>query len=64
MINGSSLLYRELFLKMIKQGAKKINVLWDIPITDEFFYKTITCDKNCTTCDFCEQYYLDHANSK
>jgi len=36
----------------------------DIPITDDFFYKTITCDKNCTVCDYCEQYYLKNAKVK
>ena len=32
-----------------------------IPISDEFFYQTITCDKNCSQCDICKCYYDSHA---
>lgn len=32
----------------------------DITITADFFYKTITCDKNCSQCQTCRLYYEKH----
>lgn len=38
-------------------GTGPAGMTENLPITDEFFYQTITCDKNCCHCTFCKDYY-------
>ena len=33
----------------------------NVPISDDFFYQTITCDKNCSKCDICKTYFKTNA---
>lgn len=41
-------------------GCGPAGLLKDIPITEEFFYTTLTCNKNCMACDICKAYYESH----
>jgi hypothetical protein len=41
-------------------GSGPAGIIKNIPITEEFFYQTITCTKNCTECTICQDYYEAH----
>jgi hypothetical protein len=45
-----------------KIGSGPAGLVDDIPISDDFFLTTITCDKNCKRCDVCRKYYDRFSN--
>jgi hypothetical protein len=39
-------------------GCGPASVLSELPITEEFFARTLNCQNNCTDCSYCREYYL------
>jgi hypothetical protein len=39
-------------------GCGPASVLTDMPITEQFFEKTLNCQNNCHQCTYCQEYYL------
>lgn len=42
-------------------GCGPAGMTENIPISDDIFYKTITCYKKCSQCNICQQYYEKYA---
>lgn len=45
-------------------GSGPAGMIEAMPISEEFFYQTITCDKECSKCDICKNYYEKHNKAK
>ena len=60
--------YMNVFQAYLEQKPIPVNeigcgpggMIINIHISDEFFYQTITCDKNCSRCDVCKAYFDSH----